>query len=373
MRRTGGSGANSSPRIAIFRSHTIQSGYSLYLSPTPQTTLDAEFEKYNSFMSGAYAQLTSDLEVFKEHCPLTFRKRNALFSKSERVKMNAVRQKCGLLKRVAKLAKTLSDSLAKIAELALSRMDIEFELRSGIDLTLKKTSRAFADQKKRSFSNKEKNSRKFRANTPTDMGKSCLQGSDTSADNGSGAFGSIRDWNASLRQKPGKKAPPFLPFKSRSQKMKEKRLQKHLIQHELVTKVIQESPLIDRVGRLLVDLSPHVAILSDGHDPVTRLQEFSSILGKKEGCNSIFGAETQAERGKKETRKSRSRVLDREFQESERVLRNRNNSLNQRTNQVLGFRQNQSKLGIFDRGVYYNSEEVLNRVWKPEFGKWARL
>lgn len=141
-----------------------------------------------------------------------------------------------------------------------------------------------------------------------------------------------------------------------------------MIQHELVTRVIQESPIIDRVGRLLVDLSPHVAILSDGYDSVSRLNEFSNLMNNKEEYQGIFGADNL--KNKKEMRKSRNKFMDRDIQESERVLRNRNNSLNQRTNQILGIRQNPGKLGIFDRIVYYGSEEYLNRTWKPEHGRY---
>lgn len=339
------------------------------MSPTPQTTLDAEFGKYNLFLSSAYPQLFSDLEVFRQHCPLTFGKKNSLFSKSERIKMNVIRRKCRIIKAAAKIMRGLADSLVKIAELALNRIDIEFELRSGIDLNLKKGPKSFGHQKKRSFSNKEKMTRKNRANVTSESGKSCLPVSEQDSENDSN-LGSVRNWHASTFSKSGK-APPFLPFKSRFQKMKEKKLQKHLIQHELVTKVIQESPIIDRVGRFLVDLSPHVAILSDGYDSMTRLNEFSNLMNKKEEFQTIFGADNHLERNKKEMRKSKNRVQEREIQESERVLRNRNNSLNQRTNQILGIRQNQSKLGIFDRANYYCSEEILHRLWKPEFGKWV--
>jgi hypothetical protein len=163
-------------------------------------------------------------------------------------------------------------------------------------------------------------------------------------------------------------SPPFFPSKSKSQKTKNKKYNKNLIQHELVTKVIQESPIVDRIGRLLVDLSPHIAILSDGYDSVSRLNEFSNLMNNKDEFQGIFGAEN-LNRSKKEMRKSRNKFVDREIQESERLLRNRNNSLNQRTNQILGIRQKQGKLGIFDRIVYYGSEEYLNRIWKPEYGK----
>lgn len=338
------------------------------MSPTPQTTLDGDFSKYNAFLSSAYPLLFSDLEIFRQHCPLTFSKKNSLFSKSERIKMNIIRRKCRIIKAISKIIRGLADSLTKIAELALSRIDIEFELRSGIDLNLKKGFKSFGHQKKRSFSNKEKINRKNRANVTSECGKSCLPVSELDCESESGLAGSARNWQGSSHLKSGK-ATPFMPFKSRFQKMKEKKLQKHLIQHELVTKVIQESPIIDRAGRLLVDLSPHVALLSDGYDSMTRLNEFSNLMNKKEQFQTIFGAESHLERNKKEMRKSKNRAHEREMQESERVLRNRNNSLNQRTNQILGIRQNQAKLGIFDRAVYYGSEDILNRLWRPENGK----
>ena len=122
------------------------------------------------------------------------------------------------------------------------------------------------------------------------------------------------------------------------------------------------------MGRLLVDLSSHVALLSDGYDSVTRLNEFSNLMNGKEEFQGIFGAEGVSIKHKKEMRKSR-KTLEREIQESERALRNRNNSLNQRTNQILGIRQNQTKLGIFDRGVYYGSRDILNRLWSPGDGR----
>ena len=187
-------------------------------------------------------------------------------------------------------------------------------------------------------------------------------------ENESNAFGSIQDWNIYSTSKTTRVSPPFFPTRSKSQKTKNKKFNKNLIQHELVTKVIQESPIIDRIGRLLVDLSPHIAILSDGYDSVSRLNEFSNLMNNKEEFHGIFGAENLT-KNKKEIRKSRNKFLEREIQESERVLRNRNNSLNQRTNQILGIRQRQSKLGIFDRIIYYGSEEYLNRTWKPENGK----
>ena len=133
--------------------------------------------------------------------------------------------------------------------------------------------------------------------------------------------------------------------------------------------LLQESPIIDRIGRLLVDLSPHIALFSDGYDSISRLNEFSNLMNGKDEFQGIFGAETFLNKTKKEIRKSRNKNFEREIQESERVLRNRNNSLNQRTNQILGIRQKQGKLGLFDRGVYYGSEEILKNTWKPDFGR----
>ena len=102
---------------------------------------------------------------------------------------------------------------------------------------------------------------------------------------------------------------------------------------------------------------------------MTRLNEFSNLMKGKEEFQGIFGADNSSSKNKKEIRRSRNKNMEREIQESERILRNRNNSLNQRTNQILGIRQKQGKLGIFDRGVYYGSEEIVKNMWKPEFGR----
>ena len=126
------------------------------------------------------------------------------------------------------------------------------------------------------------------------------------------------------------------------------------------------------MGRALVDLSSHIALLSDGYDSVTRLNEFSNLMNGKDEFQGIFGSDSGGPRTKKETRRSQNRTIEREIQTSERVLRNRNNSLNQRTNQILGIRPRQAHLGIFDRGVYYSSENMLGRLWRPEDGRWAR-
>ena len=85
-------------------------------------------------------------------------------------------------------------------------------------------------------------------------------------------------------------------------------------------------------------------------------------MNGKDEFQGIFGAETTSHKTKKEIRKSKNKNLEREIQESERVLRNTNNSLNQRTNQILGIKKKQGKLGIFDRSVYYGSEEILKNT-----------
>ena len=156
-----------SPRIAIFRSHTIQSGYSFYLSPTPQTTLDGDFEKYNSFILSSYPELIPNLQYIREVTDDTD-KSDSFFSRNERIKINTIRKKCDMIKSLSKILRRMADSLAKIVELTLNRINIEYELRSGVDLDLKKEAKLYKHKTKRSFSNQEKLNRKERIHVIND-------------------------------------------------------------------------------------------------------------------------------------------------------------------------------------------------------------
>ena len=142
---------NISPRISYFRSHTIQSGYSLYLSPTPQTVLDGEFEKYCSFLKKAYPELKEE----NSENPESMEKKE-LFSKKEILKIGVIKKKCGMIKKVSKLIRNLADSLEKIAELTLNRINIEFELRSGQNEVNRKEQNFYKNEKKKSLSNESR-------------------------------------------------------------------------------------------------------------------------------------------------------------------------------------------------------------------------
>jgi hypothetical protein len=129
------------------------------LSPTPQTTLDGEFDKYNSFLSSSYPELISDLKCFKEFS-VNAEKNKFVFSKNEKIRINIIRKKCDMIKNISKILKGVADSLQNIAELTIKRINIEFELRSGINLNFTKKSKLYKHKTKRSFSNQEKVNRK---------------------------------------------------------------------------------------------------------------------------------------------------------------------------------------------------------------------
>jgi hypothetical protein len=266
-------------------------------------------------------------------------KNDSLFSESEMTKINTVKEKCKIIKSVSKLMSNLSESLANIAELALNRINIEYELRTD-------------------FMKRRQNTKLYK-NSNSRSGKHTKPETNT--------FGSVTDWNNSSSPPP----PSKMSSVKETSKCSERKYRKNLIQHDLVTKVIQTSPVVDRLGRLLMDLSSHVALLSDGYDSVTRLNEFSNQMNGKEEFQGIFGSDSFGNRHKKETRRSGGRGAD--SHNPERVLRNRNNSLNQRTNQILGIRQRHSRLGIFDRVEYYSSQEMLARLWRPEDGRCVDL
>ena len=141
---------NNSPRIDFFRSHTIQSGYSLYLSPTPQTVLDGEFDKYCAFLRKAYPELKE--EAFE----IDSLDKKDIFSKKEITKIGVIKKKCGMIKQVSKLIRNLADSLEKIADLTLNRINIELELRLGRNELSKKEQNFYKKEKKKSFSNENK-------------------------------------------------------------------------------------------------------------------------------------------------------------------------------------------------------------------------
>ena len=146
--------------------------------------------------------------------------------------------------------------------------------------------------------------------------------------------------------------------------------QKTLTQHELVTLAIQTSPLMDRLGRMLTDFAPHVAHLADGYDTVTRLYEFSDELEGKGESMGIFGIKKNTDhiRQRKENRRSHGQI-EREHRASgveDTLLRNPNNSLNERMNRLVGLWQRRQSIGIFDRMKFYSSAAFLEErgnVW----------
>jgi hypothetical protein len=129
--------------------------------------LDGDFEKYNSFISSAYSELIPDLNCFKEFSE-NLEKNDSFFSRNERIRINTIRKKCDIIKSISKILRKMADSLSKIAELALNRINIEFELRSGIDLDFKKEAKLYKHKTKRSFSNQEKVNRKERIHIVND-------------------------------------------------------------------------------------------------------------------------------------------------------------------------------------------------------------
>ena len=325
------------------------------MSPNPETTLDADFEKYNEYMSKEYSFLSPFLDKAPSFKKQNNQDHNANFSKQEISRINFIKGKCTMIQKIAKGLQNLADSLFGIAELALERIEIEIGLRSSngqkkeqipseiIELFVKKES----PLPKANYSKKSMHE-----------------------------FGEVKDWGTQMNLK--QDISDFIEKEEIKQKMKKDlHCRKTLVQHELVTKSIQECPIVDRMGRMLIDLAPHIALFSNGYDSINRLFEFSDNMEDKSSLGNIFGIE----RGKpnfmksaKEGRKSRNKEplrggtprneIEGSLSNTDRVFRNPNNSLNERTNRLLGVSNKQDNLGIFDRAVYYCSEEFINKSWK---------
>ena len=95
-------------------------------------------------------------ELGEDKAKHDFDNNERIFSKKEDIKISVIKKKCSIIKTVAKLMKTLAQNLEKIVELTLSRIDIEFELRSGQNFIRKKVDDLFTKEKKKSFSNENK-------------------------------------------------------------------------------------------------------------------------------------------------------------------------------------------------------------------------
>ena len=244
----------SSDRIAYFRTHTVQNAYGNYMSPCPQNTLDGN---------------TDNLK------------------KPTFVKENIVREFEGQIKRVMEMLRELHELQTPIDE-------EEFIDKQNIDIK----------KEKKYLNNKKKNPAKMDDNLSLKIEEKKSKVEEKKYDE-TVSMKSLRFKHAKSNIRTSRRvdiSPNSLKthtsnnshffnegdmteiieeenytFSSRFNRQKNQKLLNKIRQRDVAQKAQQLAPLFDRLGRAMIDLAPHIAMLGAEVSSISNLGQFRNL------------------------------------------------------------------------------------------------
>ena len=244
----------SSDRIAFFRTHTVQNAYGNYMSPCPQNTLDGATENLKrpsnvkeNIVKEFESQIKKVMEMLRELHEL----QTPIEEEEPLEEQNIdIKKEKKYLNNKKKLPTKMDDNLSLKIEEKKSKSE-----EPKYDETVSMKSLRFKHQKSN-----------IRTSRRVDISPNSLK---THTSNNSHFFNE-GDMTEIIEEE-------NYTFSSRFNRQKNQKLLNKIRQRELAQKAQQLAPLFDRLGRAMIDLAPHIAMLGAEVSSISNLGQYRNL------------------------------------------------------------------------------------------------